>query len=154
MRITDFLTKENVVVPLAGSGKEAVIRELCARLAATGAIDAVEPLFEAAMSRERLGSTGIGDGVAIPHAKTRGVKKLTAAVGVAHGGVDFDAVDDQPVRLVFLLLAGEEATAAHLKALARISRLLKNTGFRDKAARAVDADGLFDLVRTEDEGLG
>ncbi|MBF0169506.1 MAG: PTS sugar transporter subunit IIA [Nitrospinae bacterium] len=154
MRILDFLAPENVVAPLAATDKEGILRELCATLTRNGALENPDMALEAVMTRERLGSTGIGEQVAIPHAKTRGASRLAGAFGLTSDEVDYDAVDDQPVRLVFLLVAGEDATSAHLKALARISRMLKNRSFRDRAREATSAEQLFALVRAEDEALG
>ncbi len=154
MRILDFLLPENVVAPLVATDKEGLLRELCDALKNSGALEDPDLAFEAVMMRERLGSTGIGEQVAIPHAKTKGATSLVGAFGVTADDIDYGTVDDQPVRLVFMLVAGEDATAAHLKALARISRVLKNRSFRDKAREATSSEQLFDLIRIEDEALG
>lgn len=154
MKILDFLAPENVVAPLKATDKEGALKELLGSLAANGALDDAELALEAVLTRERLGSTGIGEQVAIPHAKTKGASALAGAFGVARDPIDYQSVDEQPVKLIFMLVAGEEATAAHLKALARISRILKNRSFREKAGEARSAQTLFELIRTEDESLG
>jgi PTS system nitrogen regulatory IIA component len=98
------------------------------------------------MDRERLGSTGIGDGVAIPHGKTEQIDKMVIACGRSHEGVDFESMDGRPTHLFFLLLAPENTTGEHLKALAKLSRLLKDPSFRQEFLAAEDQSDLFELI--------
>ena len=98
---------------------------------AAGRIDNREMVLKAVMDRERVMSTGMGDGVAIPHAKTDGVKDLVAAFGVTKQGIDFQSIDGKPVRIIFLLAGPTDQTGPHLKALSRISRLMHRKEFRD-----------------------
>ena len=153
MKIVDFLAKENCVASISSTEKEEALRELCDLLEKNGAVKEGTAIYEAVINRERLGSTGIGDHVAIPHAKANGVDSLVGAFGISKEGIDYHAVDDKPVRLVFLLLASENATGSHLKALARISRLLRNQSFRANVERAKNADEIYDLIQKTDENL-
>ncbi|MBI4665656.1 MAG: PTS sugar transporter subunit IIA [Nitrospinae bacterium] len=154
MRITDFLPEGNCLRGFLSGGKEKILGELCALVAESGAISGGEEALAAVLAREKLGSTGIGDEVAIPHAKTAGVKELTGAFGVSKEGVEYFSVDDKPVKLVFLLLAPENSTGAHLKALARVSRLLKSERFRSRMEEAQDPSLIYPILAEEDENLG
>ena len=154
MKILDILTSDALVAPsLSGTTKTAVLRELAEHLARQhGEIDAGR-LVEVLWERERLGSTAIGDGIAIPHGKMPGLKGVIGAFGRHVNGVDFDSLDGSPTRLFFLLVAPEDSVGQHLKALARVSRLLKDRAFRDRLIGAADAAEIFRLIREEDEKL-
>jgi nitrogen PTS system EIIA component len=154
MKILDILTSQDLIAPsLTGTTKTAVLRELAEHLARQqGEIDASR-LVEVLWERERLGSTAIGDGIAIPHGKLPGLKGVIGAFGRHVAGVDFDSLDGSPTHLFFLLVAPEDSVGQHLKALARVSRLLKDRAFRDKLIGAPDGAELFRLIREEDEKL-
>jgi len=109
-----------------------------------------EELVKVLLSREVLGSTGIGQGVGIPHGKTNSIKKLVAAFGISHQGVNFDALDGEPVYIFFLLVAPEDSAGPHLKGLARISRLLKDKFFRESLKQLYDEKAILRLIREED----
>ena len=111
----------------------------------------VAKVVEILLNREALGSTGIGQGVAIPHGKCNAVGSLVGAFGVAPTGVEFGSLDGAPVHLVFLLIAPEDSAGPHLKALARISRLLKDKFFRDSLRQAKDEKSLLKVIRDEDQ---
>jgi PTS system nitrogen regulatory IIA component len=151
MRITDILPESLVIPALRGQTKEDVLRELAEQLAAVhpevGAARLVDVLWE----RERLGSTAIGDGIAIPHGKLPGLKTVLAAFGRHLQGVDFQSLDGKPSTLFFLLVAPEDSVGLHLKALARVSRLLKDQAFRQKLMAATDRSDLYETIRREDE---
>ncbi len=153
MKIVDFVGPELVVPQLQAHEKSAVIRELADHLAAhvSGAqkIDR-EVLAKVLLERERLASTAIGEGVAIPHGKLDAVGKLVACVGRAPEGVDFDSMDGRPTHLFFVLVAPENSTGVHLKALARISRLFKDPEFRTRLMQAKDAQEIFKVIADED----
>ncbi len=153
MKIVDFVGPELIVPQLAAREKSAVIRELADHLAAhvTGPqkIDR-EVLAKVLLERERLASTAIGEGVAIPHGKLDAVGKLVAVVGRAPDGVDFDSMDGRPTHLFFVLVAPENSTGVHLKALARISRLFKDPEFRTRLMQAKDAQDIFRVIADED----
>jgi nitrogen PTS system EIIA component len=151
MKIQDILPPEAVVDGLRAETKEGVLRELseavCRRL------PALSPALLTAilMDREGLGSTGIGEGVAIPHGKIPGIDRLVAVFGRSPAGVQFASLDGKPARLFFLILAPENSAGMHLKALARISRLLKDQRFRARLLAAKGAEGLSQVLREADE---
>jgi nitrogen PTS system EIIA component len=153
MKIVDFVGPELIVPQLQAHEKSAVIRELADHLAAHVAgsqkIDR-EVLAKVLLERERLASTAIGEGVAIPHGKLDAVGKLVACVGRAPEGVDFDSMDGRPTHLFFVLVAPENSTGVHLKALARISRLFKDPEFRTRLMQAKDAQEIFRVIADED----
>ncbi|MFN7131151.1 MAG: PTS sugar transporter subunit IIA, partial [Myxococcales bacterium] len=150
MKITEFLSADAVDAMLRATDKASVMAELAALLARRVPQANAEKLKEVLLDRERLSSTGIGDGVAIPHGKLPGLPGLTAAFGVSKEGIDFDAIDGRPTHLFFALLAPENSAGIHLKALARISRLFKNPSFRKAIAEAGDAKAIYELIATED----
>ena len=153
MNIMGFLDEHAVTTDVKSQNKEDVIRELVELLMRASSIKDkdVNKLVQILLKRESLGSTGIGQGVAIPHGKSDCVSKLVAAFGVSHTGVNFDSLDGEPVYLFFLLVAPEDSAGPHLKALARISRLLKDKHFRDGLRAAKDEKSLLKIIREEDE---
>ncbi len=156
MKILDVLTSESLIAPsLNGSDKAAVLRELAEHLAGQPDGTHIDPqrLVEVLWERERLGSTAIGDGIAIPHGKLAGLKGVIGAFGRHVRGVDFDSLDGGPTHLFFLLVAPEDSVGQHLKALARVSRLLKDGAFRQRLVSAANRAELFRLIREEDEKL-
>lgn len=150
MKIMDFLNKKAVSLNLKAADKEGVINELVGLLASAADIKNKEDLVRAVLAREALGSTGIGQGVGIPHAKSQAVKELVAAFGLSKGGVNFDSLDGEPVYIFFLLIAPEESAGPHLKALARISRMLKDKYFRELLRKAKDEDEILRIIQEED----
>ena len=153
MTIMEFLDERAVSTDITSQNKEDVIRELVQLLVQAGSIKEkeVNRLVQILLKRESLGSTGIGQGVAIPHGKADCVAKLVAAFGVSRSGVNFDSLDGEPVYLFFLLVAPENSAGPHLKALARISRLLKDKHFRESLRNAKDERTLIKIVHGEDE---
>src|SRR5512138_2248853 len=149
MKIVEFLRPDAILASLSGQTAQAVLAELCRPLAASHRADG-QKLLETLLEREKLGSTGIGEGVAIPHGKVPGLPALLASFGRAPTGVDFRAIDGRPTNLFFALFAPENSAGAHLKALARISRLFKNQGFRDAILKAPDAAEIYRLIEAED----
>jgi len=150
MKITDFLNEKAVSANLKATTKEGVIRELVELLAKAEGIKNKEALVKVLLGREALGSTGIGQGVGIPHGKMDSVKKLVAAFGICHPGVNFEALDGEPVYIFFLLVAPEDSAGPHLKGLARISRLLKDKFFRESLKALTDEKVILKLIREED----
>ena len=151
MRILDLVPPEAVVDGLRSETKEGVLRELSEAVCRLMPSLSPERLAAILMEREALGSTGIGDGVAIPHGKVPGIDRLVALFGRSREGVQFSSLDGKPARLFFLVVAPENSAGMHLKALARISRLLKDERFRRKLLAAEGADGLLQTLREEDE---
>ena len=138
--LSELLTPERVRVPLEARTKDAVLEELVGVLRDTGAVGSADDVLQAVRQREEVLSTGIGSGVAIPHGKAEGVPDLAMAAGVSPEPVDFDALDGQPVTLFFLLVGPESAAGAHVKALSRISRLVRRDAFRERLSAARSAD--------------
>lgn len=150
MRIAEFLREDLVFADLASTDKAGVLGELCAGLAhAFPALPAAK-LTETLLEREKLGSTGIGEGVAIPHGKLPGIPGLIAAFARSRKGVDFASIDGKPTSLFFVLFAPENSAGVHLKALARISRLFKQPTFRQGILAADGAAGIFRIISDED----
>jgi PTS system nitrogen regulatory IIA component len=145
MEIEDLLNPSGVIAKLRATSKKQVLQELAKRAAeATGLPE--RQIFEVLLERERLGTTGVGNGIAIPHGKLPGLKHLFGMFARLDAPVDFDAIDEQPVDLIFLLLAPEAAGADHLKALARVSRLLRDRSVCEKLRGANQADAIYALL--------
>jgi PTS system nitrogen regulatory IIA component len=150
MKITEILTPEMVIPELSGGTKNEVLSELAQRLCSAHREIAFDRLLAVLNERERLGSTAIGDGIAIPHGKIRGITQILGAFGRSTRGLDFDSLDGNPTHLFFLLIAPEESTSLHLKALARVSRLFKDGSFRQHLLEAPDEVELYRLLKEED----
>ena len=152
MKILDVLQKEAVLTDLKSQDKKGVIEELAMPLARIAKTDHHE-LARVLMERERLGSTGIGGGIGIPHGKIRNLDSLLVGFGMSHEGVNFESIDGRPTRIFFLLITPENSTGPHLKLLGRIARMLKNEFFKEKLLSAVNRDEVFDIIREEDESF-
>ncbi|PLY03648.1 MAG: PTS fructose transporter subunit IIA [Desulfuromonas sp.] len=153
MKITELVTPAAITTDMKATDKNSALVELTdAIVALADGLDR-EEVLKVLKERERLGSTGIGDGVAIPHGKLKNIDNLLLAFGCSKTGVDFDSMDGKPAHLFFLLLAPEESVGVHLKTLARISKLLKNSGVRNSLLAANDADELFRIIAAEEERL-
>jgi len=145
MEIEDLLNPSGVIARLRATSKKQVLQELAKRAAeATGLPE--RQIFEVLLERERLGTTGVGNGIAIPHGKLPGLQQLFGMFARLETPVDFDAIDEQPVDLIFLLLAPEAAGADHLKALARVSRLLRDRSVCEKLRGANQVDAIYALL--------
>lgn len=151
MKITDFIDVHRVIPALTHTDKNAVIEELAHALAVNSPALDEKRVFDVLMQRERISTTAIGDGVGIPHGKLSGVDRVVGAFARSPKGVDFASLDGAPTFLFFALIAPENAAADHLKALARISRLLKDEPFRRRLMAAGTAEELFQLIAEEDE---
>lgn len=145
MPLRELLSPEAIAPALRAKGKKQALQELSAAAARLTGLDP-RGIFDALLQRERLGSTGIGEGIAIPHGKLPGLARLFGFVARFEKPLDFEALDGQPVDLVFLLLAPESAGADHLKALARIARVLREPGMLARIRTARDADALYAVL--------
>jgi len=152
MKILDFLHEEDIIVELHSTGKKDSISELIERLISSGKIKkkGKSKIIKALMAREELGSTGIGQGIAIPHAKSNSVKGIICAFGNSKKGIAFDALDGEPVYIIFLLLAEQDSSGVHLKALAKISRLLKDKFFRQGLRQSESPEEVVNTIKKED----
>jgi nitrogen PTS system EIIA component len=153
MQITDFLDVRAIESHLGASSKPGVLRELVGLLLRTEPDLDPNALVETLDRREKLQSTGIGHGVAIPHGRTTDVPRIIACVGRSVEGVDFQSLDGQPTFLFFTLFVPESAQGAHLKALARLSRLLKDTDTRQRLRDAPDGAAMYQVIQEEDAKL-
>ena len=151
MKITDFLDRRLIKVGLMATDKDGILRELVDVLAEVKDVGDRKAITKALLERESLGSTGIGQGIAIPHGKTDRVKELVAVLGVSRKGVNFESLDGEPVYIFFLLVAPKETAGPHLKALAQISRLLRDSYFCELIKRCQTSDEIFELIKREEE---
>jgi PTS system nitrogen regulatory IIA component len=150
MKIVELIHRGTVVPNLKRGSKTQILKELASNLAAQyDGLDR-EKVSRVLIDREELASTAIGEGVAIPHGKLPDVDRIVACLGRVPEGVDFDSMDGQPTYLFFVLVAPENSTGQHLKALARISRLFKDAEFRERLLAAPDADAMFETLSSED----
>lgn len=151
MEITDLLTPGSVIAALKSQSKKQLLQELASRAAPLTGLPE-RRIFETLSERERLGTTGVGQGIAIPHGRLNGLEKITGLFARLETPLDYDAVDNQPVDLVFLLLAPEQAGADHLKALARVSRLLRNQAVCEKLRAASKPEALYAILTEPSTG--
>jgi PTS system nitrogen regulatory IIA component len=150
MKLTDMLVADACLVDMRARGKPEALRELADALAASvPALDA-DALLALLEERERLGTTAMGDGIAIPHARMESLDRLLVSFGRSRHGVDFDAVDGKPTQLFFLLVAPGREGSAHLLALARLSRFLSRPEFRDRLLEVESVDELFRAFEAEE----
>lgn len=153
MKISELLRTETINADLKAKWKNEALAEMVdAMIKIQNGLDR-EEVIRVLLEREKLGSTGIGDGVAIPHGKLKGLKDLFISFGRSRSGVEFDSMDGKPVNLIFLLIAPEESVGVHLKTLARISKLLKNASVRQRLAGASDKQEIFDIILEEEKKL-
>lgn len=150
MKITEILSPELVIPALDGRSKPEILRELARCLTTKYSEIDVAALVATLAERERLGSTAIGDGIAIPHGKIRGARQILGTFGRHRKGLDFESLDGGPTHLFFLLVAPEDSTSLHLKALARVSRLFKDASFREQLMASPDAAEIYRLIVEED----
>ena len=153
MKIVDLLNPAAIVPNLQAVDKNTALEELAdAIVGVENNLDRQE-VIGVLQERERLGSTGIGEGVAIPHGKLKNIDKLLVSFGRSEGGVEFDSMDGKPTRLFFLLLAPEESVGIHLKTLARISKLLKSSAVRRRLLEATNREEIYRVIGEEEEKL-
>jgi PTS system nitrogen regulatory IIA component len=150
MKITEILKKEHIIENLVSTDKESTLDELSSFLKDKGMVSNKETLQSALMEREALGSTGIGENVAIPHAKISAIDQIITVFGRSIKGIEFDSLDKKPVHFIYLVLAPMNSSGQHLKVLARISRLLKNKSLRESIIRATEANQIYAIIADED----
>jgi len=150
MQIKDFVNKKAIKLDLQSTEKEDALKELVDVLAEVQNIGDKKAIVQTLVERENLGSTGIGQGIAIPHGKTDKVDDLVAVLGISQKGVDFEALDGEPVYIFFLLVAPKDSPGPHLKALAQISRLLRDSYVCDLLKRCQSAEEAYDIISREE----
>jgi nitrogen PTS system EIIA component len=152
LKLADILKESCVIADVQGVTKKEVIFELVEPLKKTNLLADVDAAVNIIMEREKLGSTGIGDGVAIPHGKMKNLDTVLCVVGRSQGGVDFDAVDKKLVHIFFLVLAPEESASLHLTALSRISKILRDQSFRKRVLKVTDAHDIYkDIIEADNK---
>ncbi|MBL0700289.1 MAG: PTS sugar transporter subunit IIA [Desulfosarcina sp.] len=150
MKILDVLKKEAILADLKANDKKGVLEELVTPVAPIANLDR-DDLIRVLLERERLGSTGIGGGIGIPHGKMKGLDNLVVGFGLSKKGIDFESIDGKLSYIFFLLITPEDSTGLHLKALARISRILKNDLFKESLLKASNRDEIYKIIKEEDE---
>ena len=150
MKICDVLDRKSILADLKAQNKKGILEELVVPVAEIAGVRQ-EDLTKVLMERERLGSTGIGGGIGIPHGKMKNLESLVLGFGLSRKGVDFESLDGQPTHIFFLLVTPENSTGLHLKLLARISRILKNDPFKSRLLEAADSDEILGIIKEEDE---
>lgn len=153
MNLLDLVQQDSIRCPLAATEKRGVIDELVDLLAANGRVNDAPALKQAVWTREQTRTTGIGHGLAIPHGKAAGLDRLAMAIGKPARPLDFESIDNQPVRLVVLLASPPDRTSDHIQALARISRLFSVESFRQSVYEAADAAAVYELLRKQETGV-
>ena len=153
MKIVDFLSEDSIIVSMGSIEKNGVLDELLSQLAKAGKIRDKKKILDSLSEREKLGSTGIGQGIAVPHTKTDQVDELVGALGISKKGVDFESLDGEPVYLIFLVLAPIKATGIHLKALAKTARLLKDRVFRNSLRDCTNPAEAIKIIEQDEEKL-
>lgn len=151
MKIMDMLKKEFILEEVRAENKREALAEIVGVLAQGNVGAGPEAMLRVLLEREKLGSTGIGDGIAIPHGKLAGLEEMVIAFGRSSRGIEFDAMDGKPVHLVFLLIAPENSAGQHLKALAKISRMMKNDAYRQALRTAGSHEELVRIITEKDD---
>jgi PTS system nitrogen regulatory IIA component len=150
MKILDVLDKEAILVDLQANDKIGILNELVAPAARITGLDHAD-MVRVLMERERLGSTGIGGGIGIPHGKLKNLDRLVLGFGLSRSGVDFESMDGRPTYIFFLLITPEHSTDLHLKLLARVSRLLKKEPLKEMLMKATSADEILTIIGEDDD---
>jgi len=152
MKVMDFLSPQAVKIGLEAREKKEAIQEMLKILVSAGALKEKDlpVVLNAVLEREKIGSTGVGQGVAIPHGKTRLVTKEIGALGISHSGINFESLDGEPVNFVFLLLGPEDISGNHLKALARVANLFRDRFFREALRAATTPQEILSIIAKED----
>ncbi len=152
MEILDLLKKETIKVDLKSKNKRGILNELVAPIADKYKIKQ-DKIVKVLLEREKLGSTGIGDGIGIPHGKLQDIDSFILGLGISKQGVDFDSMDGKPAYIFFLLIAPVDSTGTHLKLLSKISKILRNELFREKLINAINSDEILSLIQKENEKI-
>jgi PTS system nitrogen regulatory IIA component len=149
MKILDVLPKDAILADLKAQDKKGILEELVEPISRLKQVNR-EELVRVLMERERLGSTGIGSGIGIPHGKLRDLDGLVLGFGLSRKGIDFESMDNRPTHIFFLLVTPENSTGLHLKLLARISKILKHDPFRERLLKAADSEEIYAIIKEED----
>ncbi|MBN2364677.1 MAG: PTS sugar transporter subunit IIA [Calditrichaeota bacterium] len=151
MKLVDVIQPKSIKIPLQSSTKESIIRELIQVLEKQNLFNDPEDVFKAVMERERIMTTGVGREVAIPHCKKQECNQFAIALGIHPGGIDFNSIDNKPVKIFFLLLGPEENPGMHIRLLSRISRLIAKDSLRQGLLNASGPQEAYELLKAEEE---
>ena len=151
MKVSELLNPGVIIADLKGNKKEDVINELIDLLKSDSRVQDIEKVRAAVLDREKIMSTGVGKGFAIPHGKTNSISDIVAAFGKANNPVDYDALDNQPVHLIFLLVGKDNLVSKHIKLLSRISRMMNKDDFRNRLMEASTVEEILDIFQKEEE---
>ncbi len=152
MKLTDYITPQHVKIDLDGTSKGDVIEELVGILVDTNDATDADTIYDAVMKREGEGSTGLEKGVAIPHAKSDAVKRLSIVIGISREGIDFDSQDGKPAHLFFLMVAPTSESGPHVQAIAKIVKLIKFDKFRERLIKAKKPQDVVDMIFRVENG--
>lgn len=151
MKLTDFLKVEHIIPDLKGNSKEEVINELIDVFKSDPKVEDLEKVREAVLEREKIMSTGVGKGFAIPHGKTGAIKEILAAFGKSNNPIEYQSLDNEPVHLVFLLVGKDNLVSSHIKLLSRISRMMNDDGFRSALINTQSSEEILNMFKKEEE---
>jgi PTS system fructose-specific IIC component len=151
MKVTDILKTDFIISELKGNEKTVIINELINLFENDSRVNDIEKVRSAVLEREKIMSTGVGKGFAIPHGKTDAINEIIAAFGKTVTSIEYQALDNKPVNLVFLLVGKDDLVSTHIKLLSRISRMMNKDEFRDKLTKAGSSEEIFDLFKKEEE---
>lgn len=151
MELTEFISPQLVRLELSSAKKVDAIKELIDLLDGAGCLTDADAFFKSVLEREKVGSTGIGKGIAIPHSRTAAVREVVVAIGRSKSGIEFDSLDNRPVHLIFLIAAPIESGGLYLKALARLSRLLRYQEFRNELMEAKTVEEVINVISSEEK---
>lgn len=151
MKLTEVLHEQLIKFPLTGTTKTEVIEELLGKLSEAGAIGDREAVLAAVLERENIMTTGVGNGVAIPHCKSADAEDFAVAMGVHPGGIDFQSLDQKPAYVIFLLVGPENQPGVHIRLLSRISRVISNEAVREKILDSDSAASMLQLLKDEED---
>jgi fructose PTS system EIIBC or EIIC component len=151
MKVTDILKKDFIISELKGKEKEQVINELIDLFKNDKRVNDIEKVRTAVLEREKIMSTGVGKGFAIPHGKTDAINEIIAAFGKTNSAIEYQALDNKPVNLVFLLVGKDNLVSTHIKLLSRISRMMNKDEFREGLLKASSSEEIFELFKQEEE---
>ena len=152
--LTEVLQEDLVVAELESKDKEDVIKEMASRFVGAGVVKDEKKFVEALREREKIGTTAIGDGIAIPHARTDAVEGLTVVLARSEQGIDFESLDGKPVHLIFMIASSPDINKEYLQILARIARLCKNDKMKNALVKAKDKRAIMNLIKGFDAGSG
>lgn len=151
MRLTDILLKEHIQIPLQSKERDDCIKDLISLLNNNNMLSDMDQAFQAVLDREKIMTTGVGNGIAIPHCKHSSCPNFSVALGINKNGINFESLDKKPVKIVFLLVGPENNPGLHIKLLSRISRLMSNEELRDQLLDCSTADEVVELINEEED---